>query len=130
MNKYDRGALIALERNDRRTWAVLRIAADEGGLVQVPTGAIAQAWRDGARQAPLARALQHCDEAALDGLAARAAGLLRGRTGTSDVVDASVVVAAAALGRAERVTILTSDPDDINHLVEMLDLEVNVQVAG
>lgn len=126
----DAGALIALDRNDRSTWAMLRVAAESGGIVQVPAGAIAQAWRDGARQALLARALRHCDETALDGLTARAAGLLCGRTGSSDVIDASVVVAAAALGRSERVTIVTSDPDDISHLSAALGITVNVAVTS
>ena len=90
----DAGALIALDRNDRGAWAMLRVAADDASTVQVPAGVIAQAWRDGRRQALLARALSHCDEVPLDGVVARAAGLLCGRSGTTDVIDASVALAA------------------------------------
>lgn len=123
----DAGALIALDRNDRSAWALLRVAADGGAVVQVPAGVIAQAWRDGSRQALLSRALRHCDEVPLDGLIARAAGLLCGRTGASDVIDATVALAAAALDRAGDVTVVTTDPDDIGRLTEALRVEVRLQ---
>jgi hypothetical protein len=122
----DTGALIALDRNDRETWALLRIAADDKDIIQVPAGAIAQAWRDGGRQVLLARALRHCDEVGLDGTAARAAGLLCGRSGTSDVIDASVAVAAAGPARHGRVSILTSDPADITRLLSALGVTADI----
>ena len=62
----DTGALIALDRGDRRLWARL-YTTDHLGGVQVPAGAIAQAWRGSPRQAPLARALKLSDEVPLDG---------------------------------------------------------------
>ena len=49
----DAGALIALDRNDRGTWAMLRVADDDGDVILVPSGVVGQAWRDGARQALL-----------------------------------------------------------------------------
>lgn len=122
----DSGALIRLERDDRRTWIRLTLAAERHAMIQVPVGAIAQAWRDGARQARLAQALRHCDEVALDGTRARAAGVLCGVAHTSDVVDASVVIAAATLDRAGPTSILTSDPDDIGHLVDVARSSANV----
>ena len=122
----DAGALIALDRNDRIVWAMLRVAADDGSTIQVPTGAIAQAWRDGARQALLSRALAHCDEVPLDGLMARAAGLLCGRAGTADVIDASIAVTAAAIARHETVAIATSDPGDVRQLLSVLDVSARV----
>jgi hypothetical protein len=122
----DAGALIALDRNDREVWAMLRVATDDARLVQVPAGAIAQAWRDGRRQALLARALRHCDEVALDGAMARAAGLLCGRSNTADIVDASVAITAAGLARRGTVSVLTSDAGDIEHLVETLRAVVHV----
>jgi hypothetical protein len=122
----DAGALIALDRNDRGVWAMLRIATDDARLVQVPAGAIAQAWRDGRRQVLLTRALRHCDEVALDGAMARAAGLLCGKSRTADIVDASVAIAAAGLARRGAVSVFTSDSGDIEHLVETLQVGVNV----
>jgi hypothetical protein len=122
----DAGALIALDRNDRGVWVMLRIATDDARLVQVPAGAIAQAWRDGRTQVLLTRALRHCDEVPLDGAIARAAGLLCGKSRTADIVDASVAIAAAGLARRGAVSVLTSDSGDIEHLVETLQVGVNV----
>ena len=122
----DAGALIALDRNDRAAWAMLRVAADDASAVQVPAGAIAQAWRDGRRQALLSRALAHCDEVPLDGVVARAAGLLCGRAGTADVIDASVALTAAGVARHGAVAIVTSDPDDMRRLVSVLDVVARI----
>lgn len=122
----DAGALIALDRNDRAAWAMLRVAADNASTVQVPAGAIAQAWRDGRRQALLSRALAHCDEVPLDGVVARAAGLLCGRAGTADVIDASVAITAAGNARYDDVAIVSSDPDDIRRLLSVLDVAARV----
>lgn len=125
----DAGALIALDRNDRQVWAMLRVAADDSSIVQVPAGAIGQAWRDGARQALLARALQHCDEVALEGTAARSAGLLCGKTSTADVIDASVAIVAAVLSRAEQVVVLTSDREDLAVLTGELGADVRIEIV-
>ncbi len=105
---------------------MLRVATDAGQFVQVPAGAIAQAWRDGPRQVMLTRALRHCDEVALDGPIARAAGLLCGRSKTADIVDASVALAAAGLARRGKVSVLTSDSADIEHLVSTLQISAYV----
>jgi hypothetical protein len=122
----DAGALIALDRNDRVAWATLRISADDASTVQVPAGVIAQAWRDGRRQALLSRALTHCDEVPLDGAVARAAGLLCGRAGTADVIDASVALTAAGIARHDDVAVIASDPDDIRRLLSVLDVAARV----
>ena len=117
---FDTGALVALERNDRNAWAKLMLAITDNAVVQVPAGVIAQAWRDGTRQARLARALKHCDEVPLDGVSARASGMLCAATGTSDVIDASVAVAAATLARHQPTTVLTSDAGDLRLLIGQL----------
>ena len=122
----DAGALIALDRNDRSLWARLRAAADARDIVAVPTGVIAQAWRGGRRQALLARALTHCDEVALDGMTARTCGRLCARTGTADVIDASVAVAAAHLSYGDRTVVVTSDADDIAALTTALNADVSI----
>ncbi len=125
----DAGALIALDRNDRQMWAVLRIAADEGKLVYVPAGVIAQAWRDGTRQTLLSRALRHCEEVPLDGVLARAAGLLCGQAGTADVIDASVALTASTLARSEDTLVFTSDPNDIAHLADTLGARIRLELV-
>jgi hypothetical protein len=102
--------LIAVERADRRIIRLLELA-DE---IHVPAGALAQVWRNPARQARLSRVLAAAGVTIepLDGKSARAAGQLCGATGTSDVVDASVVVVARLV---DGVTV-TSDPDDLRRL--------------
>jgi hypothetical protein len=105
---------------------MLRVASDDSELIQVPAGAIAQAWRDGRRQVLLTRALRHCDEVPLDGPLARTSGLLCGQSKTSDIVDASVALAAAGLARRGAVSILTSDVGDIEHLIATLGINSNI----
>lgn len=123
----DTGALISLDRNERDTWALLSITVGAGDHVTVPAGVIAQAWRDGRRQARLAQALHHCDEIALDGTHARAVGLLCAATDTSDIVDASVAVAAAALARHQPTILLTSDVDDLQPLLDELGSAARIE---
>jgi len=69
----DTAVLIAADRRDRRAAALARAVAESGAEFVVTAGCIAQAWRDGARQAPLARFLAGCRELPLDGPAARSA---------------------------------------------------------
>lgn len=108
---------------------MLRVAAERGSVIQVPAGVIGQAWRDGKRQALLSRALRHCDEVALDGLIARAAGLLCGQTRTVDVIDATVALTAAALARGGEALILTSDPNDMGTLTSALGAHTRIEVV-
>jgi hypothetical protein len=86
-----------------------KLALDEGRVIHVPTVVVGQAWRDGGRQVQLARALAGCRAEPVGLETAKAAGVLCGTSGTSDVVDATVAVMAAAL----RATIWTSDGIDI-----------------
>ena len=110
----DAGALIAFERNDRRMVALIARSLAHGYSLTVPAGVVGQVWRSGRRQARLARLLaaDEVEIASLDDHGAREAGQLCGVTGTSDVIDASVVLCARARGHR----IATSDPDDIRRL--------------
>ncbi|MBI4474206.1 MAG: PIN domain nuclease [Acidobacteria bacterium] len=110
----DTGALIAFERNDRHVVAIIGRALTLGVRLAVPAGAVGQAWRDGRRQARLARLLgSHLIEIeALDDKRARAAGQLCGTTHTNDVIDASVVLCARSRGHG----VLTSDVEDLRRL--------------
>lgn len=109
----DAGALIALERRVRGVAILVRDALMRGE-VRVPGGALGQVWRDGRTQAVLAALLSHpaSRTVAIDETTAKAAGVLCGRAGTKDVVDASVVICALLNG--DRV--LTSDPGDLIRL--------------
>ena len=112
----DAGALIAIDRADRRLVRLLELAQD----VHVPAGALAQAWRNPARQVRLVRVVSADGVVVhpLDAASARAAGQLCGATASSDVVDASVVLVA---GVVDGVTV-TSDPDDLHRLDPGIDL--------
>ena len=118
----DSGALIAFEREDRTMVALVRRAKERKGRLAVPAGVLAQVWRDGRKQARLACLLGSSlvDVAPLDDAGARRAGQLCGATGTSDVVDASVVLIAQQRGDV----VVTSDPEDIRRLDPSLDVSV------
>jgi hypothetical protein len=116
----DAGALIAVERDDRDTAALIEVARQEHRSVVVPAGVVGQVWRDGGRQARLARLL-NAREVVVEPLTdagARAAGVLCGAAGTADVIDASVVLAA----RRHHATVISSDRGDL----ELLDPRVPV----
>lgn len=116
----DAGALVAFERNDRRVRRLIEIAAERDGSVYVPAGVVGQVWRDGSRQARLARLLKSglLDVRDLDLDESRAAGSLCGTAGTADVIDASV----ALLARRHHAAVVTSDPNDLRRLDAQLPL--------
>lgn len=109
----DAGAFVAVERGDRPMIARLRVAQREGLELRSTGVVVAQVWRDPAgRQATLARLLKAVDVKAIDERLGREAGVLLGRAGTDDAVDASVVAVSAPGDR-----IATSDPSDMSRLV-------------
>jgi len=118
----DAGAFLAAERGSRelaalvkREWLAGRVPVTHGGVV-------AQVWRGGAgRQVRLARLLAGVDVVPLgDGLGRRA-GILLGRSRTSDAVDAALVCLAV-----DGDDILTSDAVDLVPLAEAADLHVDI----
>lgn len=116
----DAGALLAFERGHRRMDLIVDEAQEQGYLLAVPAGVLAQVWRSGRRQAALARLLNspQVEVVSLDPHSARLAGQLCGLTRTSDVIDATVVVVAQ--GRGHRV--VTSDAADLRRLDPSLRL--------
>ena len=110
----DTGALIAIERADRKMQALLDEAHSAGLPIDIPAGPLAQAWRSGPRQVRLARTLHlaNITVTALDEPNAKAAGILCGQRGTRDPVDASVVLNARRRDQA----VITSDPAELRHL--------------
>ena len=116
----DSGALIAYERNDRAVVALIRRAVERDDVLVVPAPVVAQTWRGGRRQVRLARFLSSptCEVEPLDHTLARMAGQLLARAGTTDVVDAAVVVSA----RRRRVRVVTSDVDDVRRLDPTVDI--------
>lgn len=107
----DSGVLIAADRGDRRFWEFWDLPSDEGELPSVLAVVLTEVWR-GARNANLARALRGCEIDPVDEELAKAAGVLCGRAGTDDPIDALVVASAARRGD----DIVTTDPEDLRAL--------------
>lgn len=108
----DAGALIAVARHDRKTIARLLAAQEEGDDLKTHPMVVAQVWRDGrGRQATLARLLRAVEIVIIDDELGRRSGELLGRARMSDPIDAAVVLIAT-----DGEAIVTSDPDDLEHL--------------
>jgi predicted nucleic acid-binding protein len=118
----DAGGLIALDRNDRRVVVLLARAQETASRVTVPATALAQAVRRLERQARLARLVRQptTDVVVLDRAGAVEVGRLLAASGTSDIVDAHVVVSARRAGQ----TVVTSDPGDLKTLDPGIDVFV------
>ena len=117
----DAGALIAFEKEGRSARELVRQALRRGATVIVPAPVLAQVWRDPRRQAPLARLIgsETTRVDSLDLETAKAVGVICGKSGTADVVDASVVVSA----RLHGATVVTSDPADLLRIDPALNIE-------
>lgn len=121
---FDAGALIALDRGDRAVGALVTAAARNGTDAVTSSACIAQVWRDPARQARLAKALAGFLELPLDPLSSRRCGLLLADARTSDIADA-----ALALLIQDGDTVLTSDPRDIEHLLEVTGTNADIRTV-
>lgn len=116
----DAGALIAVDRDDRRVLVLLSRATETNARVTIPAGALAQAIRRPERQVRLARLVRQptTDVVPLDRVDATRVRRLLAASGTSDVIDAHVVICA----RRRQQQVVTSDPDDLRRLDPALRL--------
>jgi PIN domain len=121
---YDAGALVAGERNDPKMWFEHRALLERGISPRTTAPVLAQVSR-APQQALLRRLLRGCHVTAFEPEQAHAVGALLARTGTSDVVDAHLMLFAASRG----ATVLTSDPDDLRRLAQHLRVPVHVQTV-
>ena len=117
----DAGAFVQFEKGNAAVRGWLAAARKRGVEVATTAPVVGQVWRDGRRQALLARLVSATRVDAPDTQAARRAGELLGRARCDDVVDALV----AGLAR-DGDTILTSDPDDIRLLVAAAGVRATV----
>jgi hypothetical protein len=118
----DAGALLAVERGDRDLVALLKREVRDGRVPCTHGGVVGQVWRGGAgRQANLARALEGVETDPLDLELGSRAGVLLGRTGQDDVIDAAVVLLAA-----DGDWILTSDPAGLRSLAVAAGIHVEL----
>jgi hypothetical protein len=119
---YDAGALIAADRGTNAKFIATHARAVERDIPRlVPAGVLAQAWRDGARQAQLSRFLKACEIVELTEQRAREIGVLCAGAGHHDVIDASVVLLAAETGGV----IFTSDRPHITKFIDALEPAVH-----
>jgi predicted nucleic acid-binding protein len=116
----DAGALIALDRHDRRMIVLLVRAAETGSSVTIPAGALAQAIRQPERQARLSKLIRqpNTNVVPIGRSDATQIGRLLAVSKTSDVIDAHVVICARRVGQR----IATSDPLDLAALDPTLEL--------
>ena len=119
---YDAGVLIAADRGERRIWAEHRLRLEAGVVPVVPSAVVAQASRS-PRQVEMRRLLRGCEVIPLSEADAHRAGSLLGKSGTSDVVDAVVVVTAIA----RKADIQTGDAKDVRRLVGAARVRIGVR---
>ncbi len=117
----DAGALIAYERGDRLVRQAVLEARRSGLLPLTHGGIVGQVWRSRSRQVALGTTLRGVDVRPLDRALGQEAGLLLAAAGTTDVIDAALVVLAE-----DDDWIITSDPGDIAHLAQSAGVFVDV----
>jgi len=108
----DAGALVGVDKRDRQVGALLRVFQREGVQVLTSAGVVAQVWRDGRRQANLARVLAGTDVLQLDEATARKVGEVLKVNRSDDIVDAHI-----ALMTGPQDVVLTSDDIGIKALL-------------
>jgi hypothetical protein len=118
----DAGALIAIDRRDRVVGAQLRVLQRQGAPLRASTAVVGQVWRDGRKQANLARVLAGIGIEPMSRDDGQRIGELLGQAGSADVVDAHVALLVARGDLA-----LTSDPDDIGALLRARAVPARVQ---
>jgi hypothetical protein len=102
-------------------WTRLKAAQLDGGPPLTHAGVVGQVWRGGPRQARLSHALDGIDVRVVDEPLGRAAGVLLGNSGMSDVIDAAVVLISS-----DGDDIVTLDRDDFQQLVAALGRHVEL----
>src|ERR1700751_2666053 len=117
----DAGALIAVDRSDRDMHDKIEAALRVGDPVRTNPNVVAQVWRDGAKQARLAKALRMIEVAPMTREDGYRAGELLGATRTKDVGDATVALFARSGDE-----VYTSDLGDLRKLCEAIGFKAVV----
>jgi len=120
----DAGALVAIDRRSRLIGAQLRVLQQQGTPIRVSSAVVGQVWRDGRKQANLARVLVGIGIEPLGRDDGKRIGELLALAGTADIVDAHV-----ALMTAHADLVLTSDPGDIRELLQARRISARVQAV-
>lgn len=119
---YDAGVLVAAERNERQAWADHRVRLELGVVPTTTAPVMAQVSRS-PRQVQLHRFLRGCHVEPFTREEAHAVGALLAQAGSTDVVDAHVVLTAAA----RSATIVTSDVHDLRRLNAQLPVRLEIR---
>lgn len=117
----DAGALIGIDRDDRRVAGLIELGRRAGAGLVTAAPVVGQAWRNGATQAGLARAVAMIDARPVDLDDAKRAGTLLGRAESADVVDALMVLLAFPGDQ-----LLTSDAGDLSRLASANEVDVRI----
>jgi predicted nucleic acid-binding protein len=113
---FDTGALVALERRDKRMWDRFRRLRDRGVRILVPASCLSEWWRKSARQAAIRPAIRSSIVLVSESVACAAGEALgsldrrRHQTTPALTIDAQVMATAALAGGG---AVLTSDPSDL-----------------
>lgn len=118
----DAGAFVAAERGDRDVLSLIKRERAAGRVPTTHGGIVGHVWRGGAgRQVPVARLLAGTEILPLDDGLGRSVGMLLAMAGTSDVLDAAVVLLAV-----DGDDILTSDPGDLARLATHAGIHLEI----
>lgn len=117
----DAGALVAIDKRERRVEAMLRVLQQRRISLCTSAAVIAQVWRRGDRQALLAKILAGVRVHALDEPNDRRIGELLAASATADVIDAHVALLAT-----DGDQVLTSDPDDLQRLIATRRIDATI----
>jgi predicted nucleic acid-binding protein len=117
----DAGALIAIDRNDKSIAQLLVLARRNQARVFTTPPVVTQVWRNGARQANLARALAVIETEPVGISIAKRAGELLATANTSDAVDALLALLVTPGDQ-----IWTSDPIDIQALLQARNIPAQI----
>jgi len=120
----DAGALVAVDRRDRRIGAQLRVLQQQGTPIRASSAVVGQVWRDGSKQATLARVLAGVGIEPLGKDVGKRIGELLALSGSAYIVDAHV-----ALITAPADLVLTSDPGDIRKLLKARMVSARVRTV-
>jgi hypothetical protein len=102
--------------------AQLRVLQRQGIPLRASAAVVGQTWRDGRKQANLARVLAGVGIEALSQDDGRRIGELLSRASSADLVDAHVALMVAPAG-----VVLTSDPGDIRALLRVRGIPAHVR---
>ena len=118
---YDTGALLAAERGNPDFLALHDELTSARIRPLVPVVVLAQAWLGGP-QHQISRVLKACDILPDDQRTGRAAGVACAASGTTNVVDAIVIVTAVR----HQAPVVTSDPGDLTRIADSIGVKIRL----